>query len=657
MAYGRLDVFYPDGNFRSFGLKDNSISVGRSPGNTIQLDSETLSRYHFSVTHEDGIIYLDDLESQNGTYLDGVQVPTGERRELRGGEEILAGELRLIYHEVDELPTQPVRAQVDTTQRIESANINFEVSVQPPPIAVPPGAHASAELSIYNLGEQAQVYLVEVEGVPKQWLRIDRPRLTVEGGDSEQIIINFRPTRQPQTRPGEYAVTLTIREDDQPENALVATTHVRVLPYSGMGIALERDAVASNEQFRLHLHNQGNSDLTLAVGPGKRIRDIALDVDGSDKVTLGPGERSVVQGRVRPTQSRLVGGVETYPFELVVRAQDASQFMAVVKGTVAQAAVMPTWVPIAAGAGLATLALVLLGLLTLLNTPQPAITAFSVAPTFVPRGAPVEVQWEVEDTNNLQLLVDETPIALLTPESGNFLLDTTALSENAVISIVGVAGNNADRLDQSVRIYDAMQVESFDVQPQQLVRHVVQSIDLSWNISNAEFVELSGLESFSAPTINGQQLDPEDTAEGIVGIVQEDLAITLYAEDALGNPFTEQIIIPAPPPQCTAIEESLPLRSGPNELNQTVGAIPADTSVVVTARDVTGAWVRVDLEGNLSGWGALEGLDCADNFNPADLQQEIEVTPPPAAPATTTPQATATEGTPSVAPLQPTTSG
>ncbi|MEO0565534.1 MAG: FHA domain-containing protein, partial [Chloroflexota bacterium] len=65
MAYGRLDVLFPDGNFRSFPLANQTESVGRSPGNTITLDAETISRYHFSITHDGGVVQLADMDSQN----------------------------------------------------------------------------------------------------------------------------------------------------------------------------------------------------------------------------------------------------------------------------------------------------------------------------------------------------------------------------------------------------------------------------------------------------------------------------------------------------------------------------------------------------------------------------------------------------------------
>ncbi len=659
MAYGRLDVFYPDGNFRSFGLKDNNISVGRSPGNTVQLDSETLSRYHFSVTHADGAVYLNDLESQNGTYIDGVKVPDGERRELRGGEEILAGEMRLIYHVVDEMPTQPVRPAVDTTQRIESANINFEISVQPPPIAVPPGAHASAELSVFNRGEEAQTYLVDVEGVPRDWLRVDRPKLMVGAEASEQIIINFRPSRHPNTEPGEYPVTLTVREEDNPSNSLTVSTHVRILPYSGLGVALERKHVSSGESFRLHMHNQGNADLPLAIGGGRRTNNVTLDFETPTQVTLQPGQRTLVKGRARPVNNRLLGGAETYPFDVVIRSQDPSQFMAVVQGKVTQHALLPRWVPAAATVGLVALIGVMIGLFAFLTAPQPSVTDLQVATTSIPRGEPLVIQWQAEDVTNLQLLVNETPVADLPPEERRYTLQTDTLEENAVISVVGAARNSSARLDQSVRVYDPIVIETFNAQPAQLVRHVVQTLDLSWAVQNADFVQINGLEPFNDQDITGQDLDPVSSVEGLVGIVTDDLALTLYAEDALGNARTEQLVIPSVPPQCTPEDEPLTLRDGPDTLNQAVGTVPVDATVTVNARDVSGAWVRVQLEGGVSGWGALAGLTCADTFNPANLQQEINVTPPPTAPTeTNTPAPTATRESQGAVPTpQPTTAG
>ena len=60
-----------------------------------------------------------------------------------------------------------------------------------------------------------------------------------------------------------------------------------------------------------------------------------------------------------------------------------------------------------------------------------------MATTSIPRGEPLVIQWQAEDVTNLQLLVNETPVADLPPEEQRYTLETDTLEENAVISVVG----------------------------------------------------------------------------------------------------------------------------------------------------------------------------------------------------------------------------
>ena len=165
MAYGRLDVFWPDGLFKTFALVDNTVSVGRSTGNTIALETTTISRYHLSITHTGELVMITDLESVNGTFVDGEKLKANEPRPLYGGEEIQVGHLRMIYHQIDEMPTQPMAAVDDTTQRIELELPAFRLDVIGPDQPFSPGAHMPAEMAITNTSEQAQRYRVEVTGL------------------------------------------------------------------------------------------------------------------------------------------------------------------------------------------------------------------------------------------------------------------------------------------------------------------------------------------------------------------------------------------------------------------------------------------------------------------------------------------------------------
>src|SRR5690349_12029599 len=164
-AYGRLDVYWPDGLFRTFPLTEASISVGRSSGNTIMLDNSTISRYHVSLTRNGELAFITDLDSANGTYVDGVKLTSNTQHPLGGGEEIQIGNLRMIYHHIDEEdPTQLMSPVDETTQRVELSLPEFNIDVHNPAQSVAPGAQISVEVSIGNTSDEEQRYTIEVSG-------------------------------------------------------------------------------------------------------------------------------------------------------------------------------------------------------------------------------------------------------------------------------------------------------------------------------------------------------------------------------------------------------------------------------------------------------------------------------------------------------------
>ncbi len=72
-----------------------TIVSGRGDECDIPLKHQTkVSRRHFSIRRDGQFLTLEDLDSTNGTKLNGVTVRGGERR-LVGGDVIMAGKARL----------------------------------------------------------------------------------------------------------------------------------------------------------------------------------------------------------------------------------------------------------------------------------------------------------------------------------------------------------------------------------------------------------------------------------------------------------------------------------------------------------------------------------------------------------------------------------
>jgi pSer/pThr/pTyr-binding forkhead associated (FHA) protein len=76
------------------------ITIGREEGNLLRLNDERVSRFHAKVQQDEGDLILTDLESTNGTRVNGniVQI-----RRLRYGDRITVGRSMLLFGSLEEI--------------------------------------------------------------------------------------------------------------------------------------------------------------------------------------------------------------------------------------------------------------------------------------------------------------------------------------------------------------------------------------------------------------------------------------------------------------------------------------------------------------------------------------------------------------------------
>jgi len=75
---------------------DDRTSIGRSPDAGIFLDDVTVSRNHALVVHRRDGLFIDDLGSLNGTYVNRRRI---ESHQLVDGDEIQIGKYKLSFLE------------------------------------------------------------------------------------------------------------------------------------------------------------------------------------------------------------------------------------------------------------------------------------------------------------------------------------------------------------------------------------------------------------------------------------------------------------------------------------------------------------------------------------------------------------------------------
>ncbi len=75
-------------------LSGDQLAVGRDPANHLCLHDRTVSRRHFTISKTDVAFQLVDLDSHNGTFVNGIPV---RRKLLNHGDTIRAGRCELVF--------------------------------------------------------------------------------------------------------------------------------------------------------------------------------------------------------------------------------------------------------------------------------------------------------------------------------------------------------------------------------------------------------------------------------------------------------------------------------------------------------------------------------------------------------------------------------
>jgi len=71
----------------------NKISIGRNQANQMVLPSQSVSNHHAQIYFEDGRYMLEDLNSTNGTFINGIKV---DKKNLQPGDEVRISQTVLI---------------------------------------------------------------------------------------------------------------------------------------------------------------------------------------------------------------------------------------------------------------------------------------------------------------------------------------------------------------------------------------------------------------------------------------------------------------------------------------------------------------------------------------------------------------------------------
>jgi pSer/pThr/pTyr-binding forkhead associated (FHA) protein len=75
----------------SLGLNGRTILIGRSPENDIQIQDNYVSRKHLELYKKGERYFIKDLDSANGTLVNGKNIGSKKERRVKEGDTIVIG--------------------------------------------------------------------------------------------------------------------------------------------------------------------------------------------------------------------------------------------------------------------------------------------------------------------------------------------------------------------------------------------------------------------------------------------------------------------------------------------------------------------------------------------------------------------------------------
>lgn len=128
---------------RRFELPDHEPQLLGRSSEALPIDDNAVSRRHAELTPDDGHWYIRDLESQNGTYVNGVRI--GDRTRLRLGDQVRVGQTLLVFGVSESRAPDIVR--VVGPNRIDASIERTLPSVAPPGLSLAGGNDDSVILA------------------------------------------------------------------------------------------------------------------------------------------------------------------------------------------------------------------------------------------------------------------------------------------------------------------------------------------------------------------------------------------------------------------------------------------------------------------------------------------------------------------------------
>ncbi|MCB0029017.1 MAG: protein kinase, partial [Anaerolineales bacterium] len=380
--FDHLLLAKPGENTRAVPLGRERLLIGRGENCDVRLDDELVSTEHCRLQKSERGWQVVDLNSKNGTFLQGNRLLAGVAEPWEPGQTLRVGRHSLQWRPAQGGQSSAVMSQMGslggTMLRTTLADIGL--TVEPAQLSLGRGEKAVLQVGIQNLGQRVAHFRLTQSGLAPAWTQLSEDSVQLMPGAESYISITIQLPKDETSASG--TLPFKIEAQSPASGALRASVPCELLVRAerGMNVAMQPTQLAVGQTGRIALQNSGNAPTTYKM----RGQDSAgaLNFDFSQtEATLQPGEKQLVTVQTAVKKRPWVGAAQMVPFTIDVFATDAPSDVRQLSGLATIKPRLPAWlVPLLGVALLLLCGLSAGGAYAIFGRPDPTATQIAIVP-------------------------------------------------------------------------------------------------------------------------------------------------------------------------------------------------------------------------------------------------------------------------------------
>jgi pSer/pThr/pTyr-binding forkhead associated (FHA) protein len=349
-----LRIETPGQETRLVQLTRHSINIGRDADNDIVLPSGGVSRNHAHLEYQSGQWLITDHGGINGTWLNNRRLFSEEEAVLIIGSKLEIGPYVLLIEgptpdsneagdtPISELPTEGRLAVAAAYSRARAETDEpLSLFLASESITVEAGQQTILNAEVVNNSNRDDRVNLQLRGLPRGWLKIQNTFSEVSSGQSAIIPLVIHPPKDARIRSGKQRFRVELQSRQHPDINLAVSGSLNIVSFEAFKVSMRPRRLKLPGRLQINIKNIGNFRNEFTVH-GRDIEGIVRFRGERNHISLNPGQTAKVEMQLESRRQKLLGGSETYGFEIEISGGSGSN--QVLSGTAEGSSAMPAGV-------------------------------------------------------------------------------------------------------------------------------------------------------------------------------------------------------------------------------------------------------------------------------------------------------------------------